>query len=242
MQLSLVTCLFVLTSRSINKKRNDEKILKVLVNKNSQDLLRIDFDESESIKKTIRKKIKDVTGSNSFHLEQVYTLGEDKYYSDNKIDILYMGLTNEESIKKLDSDYELIEFKIVDNNVIILGNDNYSYKTETKIKDNSTEYYHKVNVKDIELEKKLIELLIVFKHLRFRMDNTDVCFKLLPKYFTLEDVRLVYELIKDTTVDKSNFRKRIAKYCVKSEEKIVDKGYRPSQVYMFNQDSIDIWL
>ena len=37
--------------------------------------------------------------------------------------------------------------------------------------------------------------------------------------FTLEDVRIVYELIKECTVDKSNFRKKIIKYCEKVEEK-----------------------
>ena len=61
--------------------------------------------------------------------------------------------------------------------------------------------------------------------------------------FTLEDVRIVYELIKDTSVDKSNFRKKIIKYCEKVEEKKTEKkGYRPSQKYSFKPLKGDVWL
>ena len=106
----------------------------------------------------------------------------------------------------------------------------------------SYEYYHKIKVDNIELEKKLNEMITAFKHLRTRVDNTDVCFMLLPDVFTLEDVRIVYELIMDIEVDKSNFRKKIVKFCEKVDMVVDDKGYRPSQMYKFNPDSIDIWL
>ena len=47
----------------------------------------------------------------------------------------------------------------------------------------------------------------------------------MPNLFTLEDVKMVYEMIKNVQVDKSNFRKRIIKYCEKVEGKIDNKGY-----------------
>ena len=52
----------------------------------------------------------------------------------------------------------------------------------------------------------------------------DIVFKFLSKSFTLEEVRIVYELIKGKEVDKSNFRKKIVKYCQKIDEIEVTKS------------------
>ena len=83
---------------------------------------------------------------------------------------------------------------------------------------------------------------------RFLMDieqvieNTDIIFKFMPQYFTLEDVRMVYELIKETSVDKSNYRKKIVKYCEEVDIVTSNKGYRPSKLYTFKVLQGDIWL
>lgn len=243
MELSIVTCLFVLDNQvNENKKKTDIKSLKIVVDKKNNDLIRIPFDGENTVKEQMRNKIKNVIGNDKFHLEQVYTFGEKKYFGDNRIDIIYMALTNVNNIKKLDEDYELVDFNVVNNSEILFGKELYSYKTERKMVGDSYEYYHMIKVDDIRLEKKLNEMITSFKHLRTRVDNTDVCFMLLPDVFTLEDVRIVYELIMDIVVDKSNFRKKIVKFCEKVDMVVDDKGYRPSQMYKFNPDSIDIWL
>lgn len=243
MELSIVGCLFVLdTKKNENKKKNDIKTLKIVVDKTTKELIRNPFDSSLDIKDTIRNKIEKIIGSSAFHLEQVYTVGESKFYEDNKVDIIYMALTNKENIKNLDDNYELLDFEVLNNNQILFGNQEISYQTEKKIISGSLEYYHQIKVDSLTLEKELLELLIAFKQLRFKMDNTDVCFKLLPRVFTLEDVRIAYELIKGIQVDKSNFRKKIIKYCEKVDMTVTDKGYRPSQLYKFNPTSVDTWL
>lgn len=78
--------------------------------------------------------------------------------------------------------------------------------------------------------------------MRSKLDNSDIIFKFMPKYFTLEDVRIVYEKIKEVTVDKSNFRKKIVKYCAESNADIIKKGYRPSKMYTFKVLKGDVWL
>lgn len=243
MNLSIVGCVFVLDNEvNVNNKKNDIKTLKVLLKKDSGNLVKCEFNRDVGIKDNIRDKIKSVIGSDKFHLEQVYTFGEKKFFSDNNIDVLYMGLTNINNIKKLDSDYELVNFNIINNREIILGQHSFQYKTEKVLKSGSLEYYHKIKVDDIRLEKILLEMVIVYKYLRARMDNTDIFFKLLPKEFTLEDVKLVYELIKDVKVDKSNFRKKIIKYCIKVDAIEDKKGFRPSQKYKFNPNSVKDWI
>ena len=81
-----------------------------------------------------------------------------------------------------------------------------------KEKNNNIEYTHDVKVKDGALKRDLLSVLIGFKKLRSSLDNTDIIFKFMGKTFTLESVRGVYELIKDKSVDKSNFRKNSYRY------------------------------
>ena len=89
----------------------------------------------------------------------------------------------------------------------------------------------------------MLNLLISYKRIRSNIDSTDIIFKFMGKTFTLEDVRIVYELIKDCSVDKSNFRKKIMKYCEKTDEiEETKNGYRPSQKYQFKPLKGDIWL
>ncbi|MCI8461075.1 MAG: hypothetical protein HFE81_06720 [Bacilli bacterium] len=242
MNINLVCPIIVLDNESnSNIRKNDIKSFKILVNKNDKSLVNIKLTEPKDIKTTLKSKIKEIIGSNNFHLEQVYTLGEEKYYTDNAVDIIYLAVTNIEHIKKLSSDYLLVDFKIK-NNSIKFAENTYSFKTIEKIKNNNIEYVHKINADDIVTEKKLLEIIIAYKYLRGRIDYSDIIFKFMGETFTLEDVRIVYELIKEKTTDKSNFRKKIIKYCEEVSIESSKKGYRPSKVYKFKVLNGDVWL
>jgi len=243
MEISIVGCLFVLNNeKNLNNKKNDLKSLKIVVTKEDHQLITCPFSNEEGIKETIKKRIGEIIGCNKFHLEQIYTFGEKKFYGDNRVDILYLALTNAQNIKQLDDEYTLVNFEIIDNSEIVFDNTTYAYKTVQAQYANSLEYYHLIDVKNLIIEKELLEILTIYKSLRFKIDNTDICFKLLPDQFTLEDVRNVYELVKGVKVDKSNFRKRIVKYCKRVDSKIDGKGYRPSQLFEFDPDTVEIWL
>lgn len=237
MNINLVSCLFVLDSeKNDNIRKNDIKKMKILVTKENS-LPKVSFN-SNGIKTEIRKHLKTIIGSNIFHLEQAFTMD----YK-NTIDIIYFGATNIENIKKLDKDYKLIDFNVIDNSTILFDEEEYKYKTIEKIENNNIEYIHQVDVKDEILNRNLLEILICYKKIRSNIDNTDILFKFMGNYFTLEDVRILYELIKETKVDKSNFRKKIIKYCEKVNVKETTKlGYRPSQKYKFKPLKGDVWL
>ena len=241
MNINLVCPLIVLDNEeNTNIRKNDLKKLKILVDKNGN-LITAKVDSEATLKEIIREKISKITNTNNFHLEQVYTFGEEKYYFDKSIDIIYLAVTNIENIKKLDTNYKLVDFNLSEN-IISFNNDNYKFKTKEKITNNNIEYYHEIKTDNLELEKELLEILITYKHLRSKLDNSDIIFKFMPKYFTLEDVRIVYEMIKEISVDKSNFRKKIVKYCVETDVDISKKGYRPSKMYTFKVLKGDIWL
>lgn len=237
MQINLVSCLFVLDSeKNDNIRKNDVKKLKVLVNNNNE-LPTISIKGNE-IKKQVRNNISSIIGSNIFHLEQVYTMD---YKSD--IDIIYLGVTNIDNISKLKKDYKLVDFEIKSNSLIILDNKEYQYKTIEFEDNNNIEYIHDIKIKDEQIKRTLMNLLISYKRIRNNIDSTDIIFKFMGASFTLEDVRIVYELIKDCSVDKSNFRKKIIKYCEKVASSNSEKnGYRPSQRYKFKPLKGDLWI
>lgn len=243
MKINLVCSLFVLDNElNSNIRKNDIKKIKVLVDKDEHKLPNVNFDDKTDIKELLRKHITTIIGSGDFHLEQVFTLGDAKYYGDQNIDIIYIAVANIESVKKLDDNFELLDFGVYSNSSVKFGEVSYNFKTREKINKNNIEYVHDIDVNDISLEKVLLELLIAFKYLRTRVDFSDIMFKFMGSVFTLEDVRSVYEIITEKTVDKSNFRKKIVKYCEKVDSIIDSKGHRPTQMYKFKPLTNDIWL
>lgn len=237
MKINLVSCMFILDSeKNENIRKNDIKKIKVLVTKEKK-LPMIDFD-AKGIKNQIRKNLSNIIGSNIFHLEQVFTMD----YKDS-IDVIYLGVTNIENVTKLNENYELVDFYVENNNIITFGDKEYNYRTIEVEENNNIEYIHEIDTSDDIVKRTLLSLLISYKKIRSNADNTDILFKFMGSSFTLEDVRILYEIIKDSSVDKSNFRKKIIKYCEKVDEKTEGKnGYRPSQRYKFKPLKGDIWI
>ena len=208
----------------------------MLITKNNE-LPEINFCGND-MKKQVRKNISTIIGTEVFHLEQVFTMDYE-----NSLDVLYLGVTNIDNIKKLNDDYKLIEFKVENNNIVQFGDSVYKYETIELEGNNNIEYIHEIECSDENIKRNILNLLISYKKIRSNIDTTDIIFKFMGNSFVLEDVRMVYEIIKDSKVDKSNFRKKIKKYCEKIDEKEDTKnGYRPSEKYRFKPLKGDIWL
>lgn len=220
------------------RKNSSQKML-LLVRKNTLELPYSKIDSNDDIKEQIRCVLVNAVGNDNFHLEQVYTMGDKKYFSSG-LDIIHLAACNITNIKKLNPNYELVEISIIGNN-LCLGKDKYNYKTIEKIGHN-IEYSFQIKAPSIEHEKTFVEILTAWKHLRRKLNDSDIIFKFLPTEFTLEDVRSVYHLITEKNIDKSNFHKKIAKYCTELDKKRTNCGYRPSKMYKFNLKQGDLWL
>ena len=237
MQINLIGCVFVLDSiKNENIRKNDIKRLKVLVDEQGV-LPKIPVQKND-LKNQIKKNLKEILGTDFLHLEQVYTMD----YKD-EINILYLGITNIEFIKSIPKGYKLVDFSLSENRLISLDGKEYEYKTIEMVENNNIEYVHEIQSNDSIAIKTLMNLLISYKRIRRNIDSTDIVFKFMGSSFTLEDVRMVYELVKDSSVDKSNFRKKIIKYCEKVEGSMdIKSGYRSSQRYQFKLLKGDVWL
>ena len=236
MKVNIVSCIFIIESeKNENIRKNDIKKLKVVVDKNNM-LPKVKYRKGD-MKEQIRKEISSILNIDKFHLEQVFTFGYE-----NEIDILYLAAGSSENIN-LNSKYNFIDFKVENNSQIIFGDNKYKYKTKEIEKNNNIEYIHEIYTDNKDLEKLLIYLITSLKKIRSNIDNSDIIFKFLGDIFTLEDVRLVYELVKDSKTDKANFRKKIIKYCEEVNVKeTLKNGYRPSKKYNFKPLKGDIWI
>ena len=240
--INVINCVIILDSEKCdNNKKNDKKSLKLLVDLEGN-LISTPYLFDVDIKECARKKLEEIIKCNRIHLEQVYALADQKYLYDKSLDVIYVSIMNINDIKKIKIGYQLVEFEIINDKKIKFNGEIYKYITKRNTNNKGSEYIHKVDVSDIVIEKKLVEILIAYKHLRSRIDNTNLIFKLLPVNFTLEDARIVYELIKDVTVDKSNFRKKIQKYLIKNDDIVHNKGFRPATTYSYDNSKESIWL
>lgn len=234
---NLVSCLFVLDSeKNENIRKNDIKIIKVLVDKEGN--LPTIPNKGKHMRTKVNELLSSIIGSDIFHTQQVCTMS----YEDS-VDIIYLGVTNIENVKKLTENYKLIEFKVENNTTVTIGEEIYKYKTVEIIENKNIIYKQIIDVEDEILKRKIKNMLLSYKRIRATVDTTDIIFKLMPSEFTLEDIRILYEMIKNGSVDKSNFRKKIVKYCRKVDKYQTEKaGYRPSQKYEFVPLKGDLWL
>lgn len=74
--------------------------------------------------------------------------------------------------------------------------------------------------------------------LRNKLRHEPIGFELLPEKFTLSQLQKVYEVILGTSLDKRNFRKKIArmKYLIPLDEKQKGVAHKPAQLYIFSRD------
>lgn len=95
------------------------------------------------------------------------------------------------------------------------------------------------NAKKMDLAFDHMEILeFALNTLRNEMRTKPIAFELLPTKFSLTQLQKIYEVIFETTLDKRNFRKKIANlsYIVPLNEREKDVSHRPAKLYMFSRD------
>lgn len=79
--------------------------------------------------------------------------------------------------------------------------------------------------------------------LRIALKTRPLAFELLPKQFTLTHLQDLYEQVFDITLDKRNFRKKIAKmdFIKPSGNKTEGARHRPAQLYQYDPKSYTLF-
>ncbi len=111
-----------------------------------------------------------------------------------------------------------------------------SHDIRLEWKGRNVRWYPVSEVKELAFDHLEI-LQEALKALRQKLIHEPIGFELLPPKFTLTGLQQVYETILGTTLDKRNFRKKIAKmkYLIPLDEKQMGVAHKPAQLYCFDR-------
>lgn len=162
----------------------------------------------ESVDEAANRLLKSLTGINNIYMEQLKAFGEPyRYPTKRVVTIAYYALVNEE---------------------------NYSLIPGFTASD--AQWFNIHEVPDLPYDHNSI-LKYGFQQLKHYVRYEPVGFNLLPQKFTLLQLQELYEAILETRLDKSNFRRKLAKMKLlkKSDEKQKDVSHRAAELYQFDK-------
>ncbi len=82
-------------------------------------------------------------------------------------------------------------------------------------------------------------LTYALQRLRYKLEYTAVGFEILPQQFTLAELQTAYEIILGETLDKANFRKKLAKgKVVERIGRYRQTAGRPAALYRYREDAV----
>ncbi|MBK8291701.1 MAG: NUDIX hydrolase [Flammeovirgaceae bacterium] len=162
----------------------------------------------ESIDDAAKRLLHSLTGISNIYLEQLKAFGHpDRYPTKRVVTIAYFALVKEEH-------YSLIPgFTASD-----------------------AKWFSVHEVSDLPYDHPLI-LKYGYQHLKHKVRHEPIGFNLLPEKFTLLQLQELYEAVLETTLDKSNFRRKLAKMKLlkKCDEKQKDVSHRAAGLYKFDK-------
>ena len=163
--------------------------------------------EHESVEEAARRELEEETGVRDVYLEQLYTFGDPGRDPRGRVvTVAYYALLTTEAATP------------------VAGTDAGAAKWMPARKHPALAFDH---------DRILAYAL---DRLANKLEYTTVGFKLLPKKFTLSQLQRVYEAVLGRTLDKRNFRRKIALLGVLKplEEWAQDGPSRPAQLYRFS--------
>ncbi|MBX2894114.1 MAG: NUDIX hydrolase [Cyclobacteriaceae bacterium] len=162
----------------------------------------------ESVDEAAKRLLKSLTGISDIYLEQLKAFGEpNRFPTKRVVTLAFYALVNEES-------YSLIPgFTASD-----------------------AQWFNVHDVPQLIYDHNQI-LDFGYKHLKHKVRHEPIGFNLLPAKFTLLQLQELYEAILETKLDKSNFRRKLAKMklLINCKEKQKDVSHRAAALYKFDK-------
>ncbi len=161
----------------------------------------------ESLENAAKRELEEETGVKADYLEQLYTFGDvNRDPRGRVITVCYFAL---------------------------IRSDNIKLKARTDVSD--ARWFPVGEIKNIAFDHKKI-LGYGLKRLKWKFEYTTIAFSILPKKFTLAELREVYEIIFSKRFDNRNFRKKIFSLKLLKEEGIKKEvSHRPPMLYSPNK-------
>ncbi len=162
--------------------------------------------EGESLEQAARRELDEEAGVRNIYLEQLYTFGDPG--RDPRAQVVTIAYT------------------------ALIASDAITLRARTDAAD--ARWFDMADLPRLAFDHRKI-LDYALERLRNKLEYTTVGFQLLPKKFTLTDLQRVYEAILGKTLDKRNFRRKIALLGILEalNERRSQGVARPARLYRF---------
>lgn len=209
--------------------------------------INLETELATSMKNCVKKEV----DLNNYYYEQLFTFGDKERDPRTRVlSVSYLLLTND-SEKLTNGDWFDIDLKEVSSSLNITKTGFEIKKTINLTFTNGKEKFENIinitNTKNGLEETKIIELTensLAFDHakivyhalerLKNKLEYTDIIFNLLPKEFTLTELKQCYEIILQEHLLDANFRRKIAKMVIPINKLQEARGHRTSQLFSHN--------
>lgn len=241
-----------------NYRKLPEKKLQVFLNKrnyppfkNLYSVVGTFIDLKHELSETMKLCVLNKVGLENFYYEQLFTFGDKSRDPRTRVlSVSYMLLTNDS--QNLNSgDWFDIELKEIESKIENTKNGFVIKKIiELSLKNEQNKFVNIIeitNTKEFLEETKKIEIkqnTLAFDHIKIiyyalerlknKLEYTDIIFNLLPKEFTLTELKQCYEVILQEKLLDANFRRKTAKMVSPLNKLEQSKGHRTSQLFTHN--------
>lgn len=209
------------------------------------------IDLNTELSTTMKLCVKNKVNLENYYFEQLFTFGDKSRDPRTRVlSVSYLLLTNETE-QLTGGEWFDIDLTLEKNT---LANTNTGYIQHKEFLLNLTNEKEtlkniiQVTVKKdgLQEEKKIETTLnaLAFDHskiifyaldrLKNKLEYTDIIFNLLPEKFTLTELKQSYEVILGEKLLDANFRRKTAKLVMPTNDYVVGKGHRSSQLFKHN--------
>ncbi len=208
---------------------------------------------SDTMKLCVKKKV----GLKNFYSEQLFTFGDRARDPRSRIlSVSYLLLTdcNEKlingewfdvNLKEVISKIEKIENGYIISKTFQLDlvgeNTKLTNIIELNVKKDGLETTKSLSVKENSLAFDHINIIYyALERLKNKLEYTDLIFNMLPKEFTLTELKQCYEVILGEKLLDANFRRKISKMVTPINKYDEAKGHRTSQLFEHNPNWMNV--
>jgi ADP-ribose pyrophosphatase YjhB (NUDIX family) len=200
--------------------------------------------KTETLLDCARRILKNETNLEDIYLEQLYTF--DCLNRDPRTRVLsttFMALIDKNELLNMINErasWFNIE-NVTDNDGLVTitlnnGKTNLKFSVKKTLISKTTNNYEYHKVKSVLAFDHESVITCGMDRIRNKIQDTDIIFNLLPKYFTLGEVQRIYETILNKKLLDPAFRRIIANKVVKTNKLKTGEGHRPSYLFKYKHN------
>ncbi|PKK95790.1 MAG: ADP-ribose pyrophosphatase [Tenericutes bacterium HGW-Tenericutes-4] len=206
---------------------------------------------------TMKLCVKNKANLEHFYFEQLFTFGDKARDPRTRVlSVSYLLLTSDQEeltngewfdvtlVEQQNKTHELVNGYTQEKLFTIeLSNQHHTLKNEIKVVVEKSELEQKKEIIITKTDLAFDHSKIIFyalDRLKNKLEYTDIIFNLLPKHFTLTELKQSYEIILGEKLLDANFRRKTAKMVSATSEYLTGKGHRSSQLFKHNPNWIAI--